>query len=150
MSLSPNRLATLKMLAGASPACNAPPGNRPILNELEALFETRAVRDRRRRWLLEALHATRALDSALRAITAHYGCTVQSPGLGPYLKALTGHPHPTLRRLPTHHHGRYKKGLVKRRNQLMHAADSYPTNAADAEWILAEMESCFALVLGLE
>lgn len=150
MSVSTARLKTLMAFISGSTACTNSPEFRSITNELNELYSVRHVRERRRRWLLEVLHTTRTLDTTLMVFTKHYNCQVGVPSLGGYLNALTNHSHPHFRRLATHHHARYKNGLVKKRNHYMHVAAAYPTGNNEVDWIIGEMHNCLVNVCALE
>jgi len=149
MSLSTNRLMTLKALIAGSVACSVTPAFATISQELDALHDARNVRPRLRRSLLEIVHASRALESCLRVINQHYGCSQSARALGQYLVALRDHAHATLGKLREHHRSRFQQSIVRRRNRYLHEAGSYPTTQ-EVDHLLAETQDCLVTVLGLE
>ena len=149
MSISKDRVSTLKALIAGSAACTATPVARAITEEIDALYNARLVRPRPRRSLLEVLHAARALDSCLNSINAHYGCSASAKGLGDYLKALKNHTHATLGRLHDHQQSRFLHSVVRKRNRFLHAADTYPT-VSEVNHIVSEAQECFVAAIGLE
>jgi hypothetical protein len=149
MSISKDRVLTLKALIAGSAACTAMPVAKAITEEIDALYNARLVRPRPRRSLLEVLHAARALDSCLSAINAHYSCSGNCKGMGDYLRALRDHTHATLGKLHEHQRSRFHHSVVRKRNRFLHAADTYPT-VHEVNHIVSEAQECFVAAIGLE
>ena len=150
MSVSAARIRTLQALVAASPACSRSTTVLHINKEIQALDNARHAMPTARRWLLEVLHCTRALDSTLSAVIMHYHCPCLGNSLGKSLRALERHSLPTLARLAPGRAGHYQVTLVGHRNRYMHSANAYPPNSREADRIVGEMHSCLAEVLALE
>ena len=124
-----------------------------IQSEFNEVYAVRKVRRGTRRRILEVLHSTRALDTALGAFVGYYGCRV--PGcsaprsLGQYLKALRHHSVAGLRQLTKTDQKRFQSGIVDLRNQYMHEAGAFPAADAEIQVLLAEMHTCLTVVFRL-
>jgi hypothetical protein len=101
-----------------------------------------------RRRLLQILHSTRALDTALKAFVQHHAIQAK-PSLGGYLTALTGHQVVGLRRLTPARQAQYQQRIVSPRNKYMHEAGTAPTDHHEILGLLSEMQSCLAEVTAL-
>lgn len=87
------RITALQALVAGSVLGGGPLG--AIVNaEFEEVVRAGRVRILDRRYLLQVLHATRALDSALRGFIAHHGIPNGGNSLGSYLRALRHNPLP--------------------------------------------------------
>jgi hypothetical protein len=122
-----------------------------IKGELSDVLRANKVPDKRRRWLLQVLHSTRALDSALAAFIQQKGIQPargrgKPTGLGGYLKLLEKHGTSGRARLPSGFANQYQVSIVKHRNRFMHEAGSFPRREAEIRLLLGEMQSCMALV----
>lgn len=149
MSFSSQRLQTMKALLAGSVACSSSSRFHDIINELDELVAAKRVSDQKRRLLLEVLHSTRALDSSLAAVNAHYSCDPNAKTLGQYLHALVNHSHASLGRLSTNQVGQFKVKVVNLRNRYMHSAGAFPQKS-EVIHILAAIEQCLATVVALE
>lgn len=122
-----------------------------IKGELNDVLRVSKVSDNRRRWLLQVLHSTRALDSALAAFIQQRGIRPakrrrKPTGLGGYLKLLEAHGGSGRGRLPRGFADKYQTSIVKHRNRFMHEAGSFPRNEAEIRVLLGEMQSCMVAV----
>lgn len=150
MSLHRARINTMRALIAGHPAIAGSPSSVQIDKEFEDAKRARHVWRKQRRQLLEMLHSTRALDSALKVFTTHHGCCPAHPALGRYLHALRTHTSSSLTgRLSSSEVGRFQTSIVRPRNRLMHEAGAYPTNDAEILGLLAEMQDCLTIVLSL-
>lgn len=148
MSDRVRRISALKVLVAGSPGLVGTPLQPKIIDEFDEVIRVRGLQPRRRCRLLQILHSTRALDSALAAFLDYHGCRGEAkpPSLGGYLKILTGLTELTTRtgyvtpnRLPQHARDGYQKKIVKNRNRYMHESGKYPVNDAEISDLLAEM-----------
>src|SRR5262249_44062212 len=120
-----------------------------IQDEFTNTYLVRRVTNLRRRYILQIIHSTRALDSALKIFTAYHG-RVQGHSLGKYLGWLVGHASATLiNHLSTADRHRFRVSIVDRRNMYMHEAGSYPVNDNEITTLLTEMQDCVVTVLAL-
>jgi hypothetical protein len=128
-------------------------GANPIAPIVDAEFldciSAGRVRILRRRYLLQVLHSTRALDSALRAFLDHHGILQNQNTLNQYLVALrdngTGVPMP----LPEAQRLYFRQRIVDQRNIFMHRAGAAPLADQDVADLLGEMDACLAVVFSL-
>lgn len=149
MSVKKKRTDLLAALVGGSVVANGG-GYTMILFELNEVYRVHSVEPPRRRYLLQVLHGTRALDSTLKVFVAHHGCPVTgSPALGSYLTALTNHKLGHLGNLPENSRKRFMKSIVGKRNRYMHEAGAMPATEQEISIVISEMESCLSMVLSL-
>jgi hypothetical protein len=139
----------LKALVAGSPTIAGKPMLSAIIDELDEVIRVRPLQPRRRCRLLQILHSTRALDSALAVFLDHHRCP-SGTSLGRHLKNLTEHRSPTLpNRLSQQARHRYQNTIVKNRNRYMHESGQYPSNDAEITNLLSEMHDCLVTVLSL-
>ncbi len=148
MTVTRNRMSTLKTLVAGSriPA----PMSGVVQAEYEQVFEARRVRNVQRRLLIQVLHSTRALDTALSSLIAALAIPpMPKPGGNP----IVFPPHSLgsmLRYLgKTGLNGNvmlaasvYQQSIVNDRNRYMHCAGEFPTTAAEIDTLLNEMQMC--------
>jgi hypothetical protein len=150
MSVHRRRIDTMRALIAGNSAISGSPARADIDAEFEEAMRARAVWRKRRRQLLQVLHSTRALDSALKTFTTHYGFCPPRPALGRYLHALGNHTSTALAgRLSLSERGRFQASIVNPRNRLMHEAGAYPLNDTEVLTLLSEMQDCLTIVVGL-
>jgi hypothetical protein len=144
------RVRTLQALVSGLPSLATGPSLTGIRAEFGEVYAVRKVRRATRRRLLEVLHSTRALDTALRAFVAHHGCrTSRVPvptSLGQYLYALRDHTVAGLGRFTEPQRAHFMSSIVIPRNRYMHEAGLFPTADADIQTLLSEMDACLAAV----
>lgn len=148
MSVKKRRTDLLAALVGGSVVANDS-GYTMILFELNEVYRVHSVEPPRRRYLLQVLHGTRALDSTLKVFVAHHGCPVAGSALGPYLTALANHRLGHLGNLPENSRKRFMRSIVDRRNRYMHEAGAMPATEQEISIVISEMESCLSMVLSL-
>jgi hypothetical protein len=119
-----------------------------ICAEFDEAVRASAIPAEGRRRLLQILHSTRALDTALKTFVQHHAITAK-PSLGRYLTALTEHRVNGLRRLPKPRQTQYQQRIVDLRNKYMHEAGTAPNDHHEILALLSEMQSCLAEVTGL-
>lgn len=147
------RARTLEALACGVPCLAAHPRLKSIRAEFAEVYAVRKVRRATRRRLLEVLHSTRAIDTALAAFVGHHGCVPsngRSPkSLGQYLHALHDHTVPGLRQLTKTQRDHFNLKIARPRNLYMHDAGTFPSLDADVQALLSEMAACLAAVARL-
>ncbi|MFN7992729.1 MAG: hypothetical protein U0Q18_03970 [Bryobacteraceae bacterium] len=150
MSTLNRRLQTMKAIVHASAelSANAAMCSR-VCDEFDEAVRVSAVTAEGRRRLLQILHSTRALDTALKAFVQHHARQAKKPSLGGYLKALTQHGVVGLRKLPPPRQSQYQQRIVNPRNKYMHEAGAAPTDHHEILALLSEMQSCLAEVTAL-
>ena len=149
MSDHRKRIQTIRVLLAGSLPINACPRYADILDEFEQTYQAKKIPNLKRRWLIQVLHSTRGLDTALVAfLNFHAVATRRS--LGGYLTALEKHSSAGLaKKLPPAARVRYQKTIVDVRNRHMHDAGAYPSSVGEVQRLLGEMSDCLADVLAL-
>lgn len=118
--------------------------------EFAEVVKVGKVRAKYRRRLLQILHTSRALDSALNGFNTYHVVSCRK-SLGGYLMGLTNHRSATLKgKLASAEKVRFQKEIVDLRNKYMHEAGAFPKDDKEILAFLAEMEFCLTTVLGLE
>ena len=144
------RIKTLQVLVKGSAALGA---NHAACNLLIAEFDEvkGAVRlSANRRYLLQVLHSTRALDGALKAFNTHHAILrPKSYSLGAYLYDLHLHNNAGLGTLPKTRLDHFYNRIARERNRYMHQPGQYPSDKQEIMTLLAEMDSCLTEVLNL-
>ena len=148
MSVKKKRIDTLAALVGGSVVATDN-SYAMILGELNEVYRVHSVEPPRRRYLLQVLHGTRALDSTLKAFVAHHGCPTSGNALGRYLGALVNHNLSHLGNLPERSRQRFLRSIVDKRNRYMHEAGTMPATEQEISIIISEMESCLSIVFSL-
>lgn len=148
MATHRRRITALQALVAGSPLSGT--ANETTVNdEFDLVVRSGYVRITIRRYLLQMLHSTRALDTALAAFLSHHGINPNVSSLGGYLHALANHGNPGLSTLPQLRRQRFQNNIVAIRNHYLHAAGSVPANDAAIAAIVAEMEVCLMEVFNL-
>lgn len=145
-----NRVKTLQALVRGSVAIGSDPVLcRTVLSEFDEV--TGALRiTANRRYLLQVLHATRALDGSLKAFNQHHGILgSKSHALGKYLWDLNKHASVGLGILPEPRVKSFIKSIVVERNRYMHQPGQYPSTKEEILALLTEMDACLTEVLAL-
>lgn len=111
-----------------------------VHNEFEQVLKAIKIPLKPRRYLLQVLHSTRALDTSLRELTAILNPQATSNSLGGYLRDLQvtragnwGFSHNEVNHFQTE--------IVTPRNKFMHRAGTFPTNT-QVEQLLSSMDAC--------
>ena len=121
--------------------------------EFDEVYKSRRLRHKDRRRLLQVLHSTRALDSALSAFVSFHGCTTKTgkppTGLGGYLTALKEHSVTGLTNITETERSHFQKQIAKPRNRYMHQAGAFPVSETDLDVLLSEMHACLVRVARL-
>jgi hypothetical protein len=138
------RIGALRaLIAGASCAASLGKVDREILE----LAGAAKVQIEKRKHLMQILHATRALDSALGEALRSYGIGNVPFSLGDRLWAHNNLPvgHPS--HLASHVVHRFIRMVCRPRNTFMHEADAFPRSYREADALISEIEACFTMVL---
>ena len=145
-----NRIQTLQALVRGSAALAS---NLPVCKTLLDEFDEAKGALRlaaHRRYLLQVLHATRALDGSLKAFNTYHGILgTNSHSLGQYLWDLNRHGKAGLGALARLRVQTFQKNIVTERNRYMHVPGQYPQSKDEILTLLGEMDACLAEVLAL-
>lgn len=115
-------------------------------DELDGLGRTARVMPLRRRRLLQSIHSLRALESAMKAVLR--GNNIKPDhSMGDLMKQLGNLPATNPSRLQPAFRLRLHDGVRVYRNKIMHQANYYPSANHEFEAMLAEVETCFALIV---
>lgn len=112
-----------------------------ILNEYSQVMGVASVRPQGRRWLLQVLYSSRALDTALCDLV-QLRVHRRPTSIGRALSRLVGEG--LDRRLAD----QYQLRVANVRNHYLHRADVHPASEQEVAAYLADMEQCLATVLG--
>jgi hypothetical protein len=156
MSDHKSRVTTIQAILTGTPVSNAP-NYTVIRGELNDVMSAKRIADVKRRQLLQVLHSTRALDSALSAFIGQRWSSLMPPvppnprrSLGGYLVWLSTHTETgRIARLPIASQSRYQRTIVDIRNRYMHEAGATPRNDAEIDRLLSEMQLCISQVVAL-
>lgn len=138
--MSEKRIKTLQMIVGAHPILVNDYRVGDVVRELRRVVEVKRIAGGDR-WLLQALHATRALDTCLSRVVAQSGWTVSTPSLGAYLIELRA-----KGVIVEHQRRHWQLNLVGPRNTYMHSANQMPHQRM-ADDLLDEMDACMSVIL---
>lgn len=147
MSTHAKRIATIQALIAGSIVTGA--AEYPVISaEFSQVPILGRLRNKARRRLLQVLHSTRAVDTALKCFLLHHGCT---PGtsINRHLAELTKHNAASISQLSKSEHARYRVSIANPRNRYMHVAGAHPVDDAEVATLLGEMDACLARVLAL-
>lgn len=118
-----------------------------INNEFEEVYRIEKINPLKRRRLFQVLHSTRALDTFLKNFTINYGIRkTEDFSLGKYLDRLESHGNTKLNKLSGLTKNHYKSKIVNVRNFYMHEAGKFPSNDAEVQSLISEMQACLATV----
>ncbi|ANQ16281.1 hypothetical protein BA891_03130 [Vibrio natriegens] len=99
--------------------------------------------------LLQILHATRGLDTALGTFARLHAIPYQTPALGAYIWSFANHNKRGLQKLTQSERNRYQEEIVNKRNHFMHQAGAFPNQDKVVNKILSAMQECLARVSAL-
>jgi hypothetical protein len=146
VSLHKKRIQAIQAIVASTPAIASGPRHSIIQGEFSEVHRVRKVRQTTRRRLLEVLHSSRALDSALSVFVGHHKCPNKRPTLGSYLVSLMRHSVPGLQRLSQLEQKRYQATIVHVRNSYVHEAGRFPTTDTEVQTLVSEMHALIAAV----
>lgn len=148
MSTTKKRIDTINAIVTGSSIANEHECNL-VLGEFNEVYRCTKISQKNRKHLLQVLHSTRGLDSALSAFVRINSLHVQVPALGGYLKSLTEHSNPALNSLSQAERSRFQREIVNIRNKYMHEAGSFPNQEQVVTNLLSEMHACLSRVTAL-
>ena len=133
------RVEALKALVIA----NVLPGTSAVVNdEFERVCQAGRIRQLPRRYLLEVIHASRALDTGLKVYiaqaTGHHLRNIG--GMLKFARDVGIHGN----RLPASSHNSHYGAVAKVRNHYAHEAGAFPANSPEVEQLLDDMNACLA------
>jgi hypothetical protein len=140
-----NRVATVKALVVGVPGFAAVRGD--VVIELDELYDARLVRKRQRRRLLQVIHASRAVDTALATILVADGVSPAPRSIGESLNKLRSrgvHGGKLTATDVTTYSARFR--VV--RNRYAHDAGAFPSET-EAAIHIADMETCLVKTAAL-
>ena len=140
------RVATIKALLAGRGFLGV--SQQIVLYEYDQVVSVERVPVVRRRHLLQVLHSTRGLDTALSRLVVTF-CTGTSRSLGQSLHRLRNNAGPSIASLPEQSRIRYQTNIVEHRNRYMHEAGAFPSSDTEVDNLLSEMEFCIAEILSL-
>jgi hypothetical protein len=153
MSRIRRRIETLQVLVdGSSLALTYVAECSLVSTEFQSVSDVHSTPQVHRRWLLQVLHSTRAIDTYLYAFVRCFGyMPPQTPPahLRAYLQALRGSPTSGRGSLNSQQYARFKADIVYPRNRYMHEAGAYPMNDQEVLSLLAAMYDLVSTVDGL-
>lgn len=150
MSFHRARVDTIRAIVAGSPSVSAHHSFTAISAELDEVKSLVHVGLIRRRHLLAVLHATRALDVALKTFVSELGLhSLPSTSLGKSLKCIEQSA-PTILGSSFTMRQRFQGSIVALRNKYMHEAGAFPASDYEVRTLLAEMEHCLVVVFALE
>lgn len=120
--------------------------------EYDEVYLANRIRRADRKYLMQVLYSTRALDSCLRAFTDHHGIRGNSDTLGAILfrihdhNRLAGVP---IAKLPAARRTYFQNNIVNHRNRYMHQAGQAPANDGEVRTLIGEMDTCLNEVFAL-
>jgi hypothetical protein len=127
----------------------------PILKmEFNEVFAVRKIRMSKRRRLLEVLHSARALDTTMKTLVLHHGCTSSKingtpSSMGAYLIALCDHSVAAIRNITPAQKILFQTNIVSKRNLYLHEAGTFPANDVEVNTLLGEIDTCLATIMAL-
>lgn len=148
MSAHRRRVTTLQALVAGSVVAPRPAGAR-VHDEFERVAQCGRVRQRDRRWLLQIVHSSRALDTAVGDFTAANGRPNANGTLGRSFFWLRDSLNPVGRRLPEADRVAFQQRVVHVRNHYMHTAGALPVGVHEVTNLLDEMAACLTRILAL-
>ena len=148
MSNQKKRIETILAILNPEPFYTGNTRNK-IRAELNQVTEVDHITPARRKNILKILHATRGLDSTLKAFLDYYSVRNGKHALGQYLTQLASHSDHRIARISSAERARFQSSIVDHRNTHLHQADSYPKNDSEVYQIICEMETLVSRVMTL-
>lgn len=149
MSFHRARVDAIRAIIAGSPSVSNHHDFASISRELEEIKTLMHIGLVPRRNLLAVLHATRALDVALKTYVAAKGLhTSPSKSLGKSLTYIEQNAPAVLGSAFTLRQ-RFQNSIVDSRNHYMHVAGAFPASDNEVRTLLAEMEHCLVVVMAL-
>jgi hypothetical protein len=115
--------------------------------ELLELAGTTKVQLERRKHLMQILHATRALDTALGEVLRNYGIVPVPHSIGKRLWEFNHLPSAHTGYLADHIVHQFRQTVCNPRNRFMHEADAFPRGHRETDAVVSAIEACFSMVV---
>lgn len=143
MSASGKRHETLRAIVRGSSSFLLAPEFSKVDTELLELTRCSRIQPEKRKRLLQAIHATRALDTSLGALLTLHGVAPEH-SLGPRMSQMAN--------LPTHLRGHlpqslvigFRKSICDKRNKCVHNADHYPASSQEIDVLVSDIQTCLS------
>jgi hypothetical protein len=146
MSASQKRHDTLRAIIRGSLLYQQAPEFAQIDAELQELSNCRRVNPDRRKRLLQVIHSTRALDSALGTLLTLHG-HIPADSLGPRMNQLKNLPAAQRGHLSQATIDTLRKAICRKRNRFVHNANAYPTSTMEVDSLVADIHTCFSALM---
>ena len=114
--------------------------------ELEELGGSTRMQPLTRQRLLQVIHASRALDTSLRAILLANNI-VPNHGIGKMLHQMRSLPPATRGYLDYAAASGFVTSIANTRNRYAHKAASFPSSTQEVDRLVAEVHACMSMIL---
>ncbi|EJG2023453.1 hypothetical protein BS026_RS08700 [Vibrio parahaemolyticus] len=148
MSSAKKRIDTLNVIVTGSIIASEHECNL-VQGEFNEVHRCSNVSPKQRKHLLQILHATRGLDTALGTFARLHAIPYKTPALGSYIWSFANHTKPGLQHLTQAERHQFQTEIVDKRNHFMHQAGAFPNQDRVVNKILSEMQTCLARVSAL-
>lgn len=146
MSASRRRYDALRAIVQGSPIYSGSQILRKVDLEIHEIGNCTSVTLQRRKFFLQVMHSTRALDSAINAVLLHNNIN-SSHSMGKMLRQLQNLPPGTRGWLPPATATRFVNKIATPRNKYAHQADAFPTSTNEVDSLVSEVHTCLTLIL---
>lgn len=143
MSASGKRHETLRAIVRGSSQYLLAPEFERVDAELLELTRCARIQPERRKRLLQAIHATRALDTSLGVLLNLHGVAPEQ-SLGPRMTQMANLPANLRGHLPQSVVLSFRASICNKRNKCVHNADHYPTSAHEVDALVSDIETCLS------
>jgi hypothetical protein len=148
MSSAKKRIDTLNVIVTGSIIASEHECNL-VQGEFNEVYRCSNVMPKQRKHLLQILHATRGLDTALGTFARLHAIPYRTPALGAYIWSFANHSKAGLQHLTEAERKQFQSEIVDKRNHFMHQAGAFPNQDKVVNKILSEMQTCLARVSAL-
>lgn len=121
-----------------------------IKSELNEILSDHKVKKQGKKNLLNIVHTTRALDTALKVFLTHHNIRNNTHSLGQYLYQLRNHNNNDVGTITENQRRLYQTEIVDLRNDYMHNAGKIATNESEVNNLISNMHNLLQTVAGLE
>lgn len=148
MNSTKRRIETLNVIITGSIMCSETECSL-VQGEFNEVHRCSKITPTKRKHLLQILHSTRGLDTALATFARLHSITAHPPSLGSYLHSFSNHTKVGLQRLSQQERKRFQSEIVDKRNIFMHKAGIYPNQEQVVLIIISEMQECLTRISAL-
>lgn len=146
MSVASKRLQFMRAQAAAAHSRSGLPAFKQVDHELQELSRSKKVSPQHRQHLLQVFHGMRALETAIKEVVRSHGL-IPNNSLGKLLHQMNALPSHHAAHLSVKDLNRFLKTVRHERNRIMHEANAFPRSAREADIMMGEVASCFALLV---